>query len=133
MASGEREGGGGGRRGECSDGGAWEEKKRGERQQRGILVNFVCSELRGPITTPVCVASATHRLRYDFLLLLDKSAVSRACAMARSVQRRFRVEDTSTLSKSDASPVTIADFAVQALILDELNTDSSNEGGGVNS
>lgn len=40
--------------------------------------------------------------------------------MSRGVQRRFKAESASTMSKSDASPVTVADFAVQALVIDAL-------------
>mmetsp|Transcript_9433 Transcript_9433/g.40862 ORF Transcript_9433/g.40862 Transcript_9433/m.40862 type:complete len:305 (+) Transcript_9433:240-1154(+) len=40
--------------------------------------------------------------------------------MSKTVQKRFR-QETGTLSKMDTSPVTVADFAVQALILSELD------------
>jgi len=45
--------------------------------------------------------------------------VARACAMSRGVQASF--ESGAELKKRDASPVTVADFAVQALILAELH------------
>lgn len=43
------------------------------------------------------------------------AAVVDACAVARSVQNAF-VHDDHALTKEDRSPVTVADFAVQALI-----------------
>eukprot|EP00186_Timspurckia_oligopyrenoides_P001429 CAMPEP_0182442160 /NCGR_PEP_ID=MMETSP1172-20130603/1114_1 /TAXON_ID=708627 /ORGANISM="Timspurckia oligopyrenoides, Strain CCMP3278" /LENGTH=257 /DNA_ID=CAMNT_0024636873 /DNA_START=70 /DNA_END=840 /DNA_ORIENTATION=- len=45
--------------------------------------------------------------------------VSRACGMSRRVQKSFSVG--GEIRKSDASPVTVADFAVQALILSDLH------------
>ncbi len=46
-------------------------------------------------------------------------AVRNACAVCRAVQER--AEDASALAKDDRSPVTIADFAAQAVIIRALN------------
>jgi 3'(2'), 5'-bisphosphate nucleotidase len=49
------------------------------------------------------------------------AAVQRASFMSRSLQSSLS-KTTETASKSDYSPVTIADFAVQALVIDALST-----------
>ncbi|KAF6004539.1 hypothetical protein F1559_004033 [Cyanidiococcus yangmingshanensis] len=67
---------------------------------------------------------AGHRLQHELESAVD--IVSRASRMAREIQKRYcdatqTVGDATTLAKADASPVTIADLAVQALILGELH------------
>ena len=52
--------------------------------------------------------------------------VTRACKMARALQRRWcagRADggNAAAVAKEDASPVTVADFAVQSLVLGELH------------
>eukprot|EP00166_Cyanidium_caldarium_P003938 ctg_390.g204 len=52
--------------------------------------------------------------------------VTRACKMARALQRRWCAGRTdggnaAAVAKEDASPVTVADFAVQSLVLGELH------------
>ncbi|CAB9522362.1 3'(2'),5'-bisphosphate nucleotidase [Seminavis robusta] len=60
--------------------------------------------------------------RHDVLVALD--AVKRACRVTRALQPVVAVEESSasiaTVEKADLSPVTVADYAVQALILQLL-------------
>jgi len=49
------------------------------------------------------------------------SAVHRACFLSRSLQTSLLAR-TSSVSKQDKSPVTVADFVVQALVIDALHT-----------
>ncbi|KAA8498008.1 SAL1 phosphatase [Porphyridium purpureum] len=56
----------------------------------------------------------------DALIRVAVDVVSRACAVSRRVQLGFQFGNQ--LSKNDASPVTVADFAVQALVLYELKS-----------
>src|SRR2546423_10244856 len=46
------------------------------------------------------------------------AAVEKACTVCRHVQRRL--EDLRHITKDDASPVTIGDFASQAVVIREL-------------
>uniref|UniRef100_A0A7S3AAL3 3'(2'),5'-bisphosphate nucleotidase n=2 Tax=Rhodosorus marinus TaxID=101924 RepID=A0A7S3AAL3_9RHOD len=59
-------------------------------------------------------------MSYEDFLQRAISVVRVASSMSKTVQKRFR-QETGTLSKMDTSPVTVADFAVQALILSELD------------
>jgi 3'(2'), 5'-bisphosphate nucleotidase len=65
-----------------------------------------------------------HRLRHELECAVD--VVGRASRMAREIQRHYcdagaSTNQATTVAKADASPVTIADLAVQALILGELH------------
>jgi HAL2 family 3'(2'),5'-bisphosphate nucleotidase len=66
-----------------------------------------------------------QRLYYELESAID--IVSRASRMAREIQKRYcdatqNLGEATTIAKDDASPVTIADLAVQALILGELHS-----------
>ena len=63
--------------------------------------------------------------RDDVLVALD--AVRRACTIT-SLLQPDQSDDIGTVSKADLSPVTVADFAVQALILKLLNDTYPNDG-----
>lgn len=60
-------------------------------------------------------------MQRDMSVLLDKAvaAVTAACRVARAVQDAF-VHADHALTKDDRSPVTVADFAVQALVCRHL-------------
>ncbi|MGH8544702.1 MAG: 3'(2'),5'-bisphosphate nucleotidase, partial [Gammaproteobacteria bacterium] len=52
------------------------------------------------------------------LLSVGLTAVGDACRVARSVQARL--ETTRKILKSDNSPVTVADFALQSIVAQRL-------------
>ena len=62
--------------------------------------------------------------KYAEELLLAVQAVQKACVMAAVVQR----EQRSGWTKDDSSPVTVADFAAQALVLDHLGSRYADDG-----
>lgn len=63
--------------------------------------------------------------REDVMVALD--AVRRACSITSQLQPDHS-DDIGTVSKADLSPVTVADFAVQGLILKLLNDTYPNDG-----
>lgn len=54
-------------------------------------------------------------------------AVAAANRIARTIQNDFLSSDTDAIAKADASPVTVADFAVQALVVAYLHSAFPND------
>jgi 3'(2'), 5'-bisphosphate nucleotidase len=81
----------------------------------------ISSHLRNPFTTKTTIAIPTTLPRptmsYGRELLVAQLAVQRASRLTKQV---FADSAKGTVSKSDASPVTIGDFGAQALIIAAL-------------
>jgi len=59
-----------------------------------------------------------HEVDYDHRLAAARKAVADACVVCRSVQRDL--EQIRAVTKDDRSPVTVADWASQAVIVHRL-------------
>ena len=96
-----------------------------------FLCRFVGSTLAfarplngGVPRSPAPVLEDYNELPLDFPrrddALVALSAVRKACRVANQLQPSTN-KDISTVTKTDLSPVTVGDFAVQAMVLDQLH------------
>nr|XP_043624200.1 putative PAP-specific phosphatase, mitochondrial [Erigeron canadensis] len=82
--------------------------------------HFAVPSLRRFIVRSSCLPSAAQNAKYSNELRAAVDAVDRACRLCVDVKRSLFTSDGKILEKIDQTPVTIADFGVQALISLEL-------------
>lgn len=80
-------------------------------------VRLFSSHLSNPISSQISSLTSTKMSTYEKELQVAQLAVQRASLLTKIV---FREKTKGTLSKDDASPVTIGDFGAQALIISAI-------------
>jgi 3'-phosphoadenosine 5'-phosphosulfate (PAPS) 3'-phosphatase len=109
----------------------WDESLRNRAESLSTYTSLLKSSDRKQLTAAdSSVQSALKNLgdggKYQSELNAAIAAVQQASFMSRSMQR-YLLKGQGSVSKGDKSPVTIADFAVQAMVLYSLNRAFPND------
>ena len=104
-------------------------------QSGGFITLAFCLDVpsslqSNPTTTPTrtrtfASATATEQELFSPEVQVALQAVRKACAITQKLQEN--ISDIVTLTKTDASPVTVADFASQAVVLQHLKEHFPND------